>query len=400
MFIQILISLFFGILLGCVTGLIPGIHINLISVLIISVSNLLLKFVDTITVVIVITAMAVTHTFLDTIPSTYLGAPEPNQILSVLPAHRLLHQGKGKEAVMLTVLGSLGALIISILMVPLLIKIVIVIYPFISKIIAYILILIILFLISREKQKLFALSLFLIAGLLGWTVLNMKFVKNPLFPLLSGLFGISTLFLSFKNSSFLPEQVSCKKLDIDKKTSLKAIICAFFTGWLCSFMPGLGPSQAAIIGSSFVRKLNENGFLILVGGLSTVNMVLSFVTLYSLEKARNGAVIAISNILAINGKDLFVIVSVILIVGGAATFLASFFSKGFSKLITKVDYKKLCTTIIVFIFILVLALSGIWGSIILIISTLTGILPSLKGIGKNHLMGCLLLPVTLFFLGF
>ena len=75
-------------------------------------------------------------------------------------------------------------------------------------------------------------------------------------------------------------------IDLETKTGVKALISSVFAGSICSFMPGLGPAQAAILGSQFTKDLGDKGFLVLVGGLNTVNMVLSFVALYVLDKSR------------------------------------------------------------------------------------------------------------------
>jgi putative membrane protein len=48
--------------------------------------------------------------------------------------------------------------------------------------------------------------------------------------------------------------------------------------------------------------------------------------------------------------------------------------------------------------VLVLIFSGFLGLFVLIVSTSIGLIPNLAGVGKNNAMGCLLLPVILYFL--
>jgi len=115
MFIQLIISTFAGILCGIITGLIPGIHVNLISVLLISISPLLTNHISPYALALFIIAMSITHTFLDIIPSIFLGAPNEDTALAVLPGHKLLLEGKGYEAVRLATIGSLLSLIFGIL---------------------------------------------------------------------------------------------------------------------------------------------------------------------------------------------------------------------------------------------------------------------------------------------
>ncbi|MBD3202883.1 hypothetical protein GF327_01200 [Candidatus Woesearchaeota archaeon] len=70
----------------------------------------------------------------------------------------------------------------------------------------------------------------------------------------------------------------------------------------------------------------------------------------------------------------------------------------FSKLIVKVNYKMLVVSIIIFIFAMSLFLNGPIGILVLFTSTAIGLIAPLKNIGRNHAMGCLILPVILYFL--
>ena len=399
MFLGIIIAIFTGCFLGIFTGLIPGVHINMVSLLIVTVSPFLLHYVSPLFLAVVIISMAIIHTFLDAIPSIFLGAPEDDTVLSVLPGHRLFLQGHGFEAVMLTIVGSVGALAIAVALVPVIIPLVTIGYPLIKNFIGFILIVACCFLTFHEKKsRLWALIVFLISGVLGIGVLNISVLKDPLFPLLSGLFGISMLLLSIKDNVKIPEQKT-KDIELDAKTGAKALISSVVAGCVCSFMPGLGPSEAAIISSQFTRNLGDKGFLVLVGGLNTVNMVLSFVALYVLDKPRNGAIVAVSKVIeSFNYNHLVLFLGCALVVTGIATFLAIFFSKIFSKMIVKVNYKLLCLGIIFFVAGLVFFLSGLLGFFVLIVSTFVGMITALKGIGRNHMMGVLILPVILYFM--
>tara|TARA_Y100000310_G_scaffold337851_1_gene425976 strand:- start:122 stop:1306 length:1185 start_codon:yes stop_codon:yes gene_type:complete len=393
MFLETLFVMFIGVCLGIITGLIPGIHVNLISVLLLSFSAVLMEFLSPLLVAVIIVSMAVTHTFLDTIPSVFLGAPEAETAMGILPGHRLLLAGKGFEAVMLTVLGSLLSLLIAVLCVPFLLPLVEAVYPVIKNWIGWILVIVCAFMLFREKNKFWALIVFAISGAMGLIVLNMS-IDDVLFPLFSGLFGVSMLIYSLKDKIHLPEQV---KTSIETKGSAKAIGCSVVVGWVSSFLPGLGPAQAAVIGSQFVA-LSEKSFLVLVGGLSTVNMVLSLVTFYVLDKARNGAIVAVQELIAISYIDFLILLCVALTVGGIASMLAIFLTKVFSKIVSKVDYSKLCIGVIVLIVVLVCLITKWLGLLILITAAAIGIIAPIKNVSRSQMMACLLIPVIGYFL--
>src|SRR3989338_11714332 len=119
MILEIFLALFLGVLCGIFSGLIPGIHVNLVSVLLVSFSAVLLTYTSPIVLAVFIISLAITHTFFDTIPTIYLGAPDEAQALNVLPGHRLLLKGLGHNAVIYTIIGSLGSLLLSLLFFPL-----------------------------------------------------------------------------------------------------------------------------------------------------------------------------------------------------------------------------------------------------------------------------------------
>lgn len=397
MLVEIILAVIGGIIAGTFTGLIPGVHVNLISIILLGLSGFFLKFTDPIILSVFIIAMAVTHTILDSIPAVFLGAPDSDQVLNVLPGHRLLSKGDGYGAIRLTIMGSLGGLLLAVILTYPLVLFVERIFPFLQKYIAYFLIFIILLLIFKDKERLWALILFFMAGVLGLGVFGLN-LKNPLLPMLSGLFGTSGLVLSIVNKINIPKQ-RFRRLKVKKSILFKSIGSSVFAGGLVSLLPGIGSAQASIVASQVAGKIGDRGFLILVGGVNTVNFILSFVSFFVLSKARNGAIVVVSKLLESFTLQTFILfIGVSLFVGGVAAILSLILSRIFSKYIVKVKYSVLCSSVILFIALLVFVFSSWWGLFVLIVSTMVGLIPPLVNCGRNHLMGCLILPVILFFL--
>jgi len=240
MFIQLIIAILVGIFFGIITGLTPGIHINLVALLLLSASPFLLQYTGLLSLCCFIIAMSITHTFLDSLPSIFLGAPDSEEALGVLPGHRFLLKGQGMIAVKLTLIGSFGALILSIALVPFFIPLTIWVYPLIEDYIAHILIAVAAFMILRDRKKLWAITIFFISGTLGLIVLNIPNFSNPLFPMLSGLFGVSTLLYSFFENESMPEQKKDQSFQLDKWTTVKALLSGQFSGFITAVLPGKG----------------------------------------------------------------------------------------------------------------------------------------------------------------
>lgn len=108
-----------GSALGTFTGVVPGIHVNTLALLLVTLSPALLPLMGSaaellgagrdsavLLMLAVIVSAAVAHSFLDFVPSIFLGAPDEDEALSILPGHRLLMDGRGAEAVLAAASGS------------------------------------------------------------------------------------------------------------------------------------------------------------------------------------------------------------------------------------------------------------------------------------------------------
>jgi putative membrane protein len=272
-------------------------------------------------------------------------------------------------------------------------------YPILQKYMAIVLIVASLFLILVEKNIFWAFFLFMLSGILGIAAFSLP-LKQPLFPLLTGLFGTSMLFTSIKQKTTIPKQ-KIYSVKISGKEIRKIIPASLISSSLCSFLPGLGASQAAVIGSEISGKISHNGFLVLLGSISTLVAGLNFVSIYAVSKPRSGvAVIAEKLIGNFSLFQLWFLVILALFVGCIAFFLSLFFSKLFARKISNFNYEKISLFILIFLFLMSFIFSGWLGLLVLISATAIGIVAIEKGIRKMHLMGSIMLPIILYFLPF
>jgi putative membrane protein len=402
-----IIAIMLGLFAGTMTGLTPGIHINLVAIITLSVSTFILSITSPIVLIIFITSMAITHTFMDFIPSIFLGAPDEDSFLSILPGHKLLLRGRGYYAIIFTLYGSLTALLIIILFTPIFLFLLPKFYPSIQKIMPFILITVSLFLISSEKnKKLWALFIFLIAGFLGIATLNIN-IKEPLLPLLTGLFGSSNLIIAIKQKTKIPEQriTSLRNIKLSKDSISRATLASIIASPFTAFLPGLGASQAALIGRSFLNIKDQREFLFLLGAINTIVMGLSFIALYSINKTRTGAAATISQIIPELTLNNLTIILLVIIISGLLSFILTInISKIIAKNIHKISYNKLSAIILLIIISIVLIFSGptLEGKVITLLifltSTSLGIFTISKNIKRMHLMGSLIIPTIIFYL--
>src|SRR3989339_296245 len=374
MLVEILIAILLGVTAGTLTGLTPGIHINLIGVLLVSLSLTSFSQMDPTILILFIVAMSITHTFIDFIPSIFLGCPDTDTELSILPGHELLKNGQGYQAVMLTNYGSLfSVILISIITIPS-----IFILPSIY---------------SLTKPLIPYLLIFLITGILGLCVLNNEFLKELLLPLLTGLFGSSMLIISIKNKMQIPKQ----EITNPKTKYFRPMFGALIASPFCCFLPGLGSSQAAIIGN-LIAKTKDKDFLVLLGATNTLVMGFSFISLYAISKTRTGSAVAIQQIMdSFTPELLGLVILTILISGFIAFFLTIYLTKIISQKITNINYTKISIATLLILFVVIFFISGFLGLIVFVISTFTGIYCIKLNVRRTNMMGCLIIPTILYY---
>jgi putative membrane protein len=455
----LLFSVLGGYLLGIISGLLPGIHNNNFALALVAFAPFLAeKGLSPFYISVIILSNALSQTFHDIIPSVFLGAPDGDTALTVLPGHRLLIEGAGAEAVRLSALGSAGSVVAALIFVlpfSLFFKAV---YPYIEAHMAAILILIVILMLASEKgedskeksplakykYKAFALVLFLITGVLGLFAFARESLMVPvvnfgepsiLLPLLSGLFGASQLIISLLTSSKIPEE-SVSALKLSRKRILRGILTGSAAGSLVAWLPGLSSAIAALL-TGLVAKVDfdriplkkktaepelgrlksslysdpyasnpetlesSKEFIISNSGVNTSNAIFGLVAFVVIGRTRSGAMVAVEDILGTNTLDLPVLL--LFFAAMVLTALFSYFStvwigNNAHLLLKKVDYNKLCAGVLIGLAVMVYLFTGLFGFFIFVISTPIGMLASFMNVRKSHAMGVILLPVILYFL--
>lgn len=403
MIVEIFLFSLLGIILGVILGLLPGLHLNNLLPLFVSLTILI---PNPYYLVVFIISIAIAQVFTSFIPSIFLGSPDgDSNALSVLPGHRLLLEGRGYEAIRLTVIGGFSALVISIIAVLFFGNYFTFLYNLIRPYIAYPLIGVMLFMILSEKQIkkiLYAGLIILLSGILGILVLNSSIVppNNALFPTFAGLFAISILITSITEKAKIPKQEVDTELKTSKFNITKAIVLGVIAGVLVGLLPAVGVSQAA----TFMQYLGGLGeartFLITLAGINTANEIVSLNSLYLISNPRSGASVAIERILPeITFLDMLLFLGVILFVSGVVVPITLFLGRTIPKFLVKINYTVLSTLVIFFLTIMISLMTGVYGLLIGLTATGIGLLCNYTGVRRSNCMGVLLLPSVFFFLG-
>ena len=411
---ELVIACFIGILIGTTTGMIPGIHVNTAGAILFASSNFLLTKVSPEFLCVLMVSMSIAHALIEFVPSMLLGVPQEGTATSILPGHRMVLQGRSKEVIRIVSVGGFGAIIVTILMLP----IFSILLPFlheVSKPFTWAILLVASIyltysLTSNFRDFLWSSLLFVISGILGWIIFQSPISSGvTLMCVFSGLFGISTILFSLNDSSTIPHQNPFYELNIDYN-KFKSIFAGGITGAILGFLPGFGPAQGTVIaqavsGTNDCDDDDTVNFLLATSGLNISDCLFSLIAIYIIGNPRSGIAVYMSYLISemsINHLLIFIFASLLAVSVSLALSLR--LGDSFSRLMGGVDYKKMSIGVIIlqivilYIFIFYYKAPPLYMTLALITSTAMGMLPHYIGVGKSHLMGVLIIPAIVIYM--
>lgn len=432
-----------GITLGLLTGLLPGLHVNNIALILLTLTTTitatlspLTSYGITPTFILVLTcglivSLSISHAIHQYIPSTFVGAPNEDTALSVLPAHKLLLTGNGYKAISLSVLGSIGGILICLaLFIPLrfILGPPLNLYTMLKQVMVWILLCVVAIMIATEKRQfkgitnrklaamagmLVALLVFLISGCFGLIIFNIT-PQSPiglpapiLFPAFVGLFGLPTLLTSLLTKPSIPEQ-DLSPLDlnpIEKKASGISVLTGSLAGIFVSLIPGLTTATGTIIAMNARARASTEQTIVTLAAVSASASFFVVIVLFLTLKARSGVTIAVATLLPAEAWSSILMPPVLtyllmfLILSACISYFTALSAgRWFAKNFSKIPYIPLVVATIIFILALVVMFTGVWGFIVLLVATCIGFLPLAWGVRRSQCMGVLLVPIIVFFL--
>lgn len=424
-----------GTLLGFFTGLIPGIHVNNVAFTLLTSLPVIFYLFEgaslpqgflSLCVAALVVSAAISHTFLSFIPAAFFGAPEGDTALSLLPAHQMLLEGRGYEAVALSAVGSFCAVILAFLLL-LPFKFVFAaplhFYGVLNHAMLFLLVGISALLILTEsfnerllptQAVLLALIVFLLSGALGHLILNTELVNvssgpinayrvSLLFPALTGLFGAASLLYSAAHTPEIPPQ-GLEEPEINKSELMKSVAAGTLFGSVVGFLPGVTAAHATVFAMLARRNRTPEQVILTLSSVNTANAIFCTAALFLILKPRSGTLIVVNELIdvepwsgVIPPLSLCYLFISILVAGFLSYFVTRLVGRKLSTIFTKLPYRLVAFGVLALLFALVSLFNGVLGVLVMAVATCVGLVPIYVGVRRSHCMGVLLLPIILFY---
>lgn len=422
---EFVVLVVFGFLVGCISGLTPGLHVNNLAFLLVGVVGALSEYIAPTGLGLVLVTAAVTHTFLDVLPSIVLGVPDESMALVALPGHRMVLNGEGREAVVLSAAGSMVAVVFGFVVALPVTFVMVRAYPTLSAYMPHVLAATVVFLLVTERGgevgtqtrrtgrgalavRAKAVVVLGASGLLGYYVLTLEpdagdaVVGEPtlLMPLFVGLFGVPILAVSAFENSEIPAQ-EVRSISLSRRSVFANAVGGGVAGSIVGWIPGVSPAVA----TSFVQSLMPDSegepdsmreFIVAVSGVDSSNAVFALLALYYIEFPRSGVMVALTRLDAELGFDTVVAYLVgIALVSVAAFVLTVALGRYAFGVVRRANYRVLSVGVVVLLVALTFAFSGTTGMPILVAATIVGLVPNYTRVRRVNCMGALLLPLII-----
>lgn len=403
-----------GVLCGAVTGLIPGIHVNTVGAFVFASSTTILAFLAPEILGVYLISMSISHALLEFIPSMFLGVPEEGTVLSVLPGHHLVLQGRGKEAIRLVALGGFGAIMVTILLLPIFAMILPPMYGHMKPYIWILLLAVVVYMLIRLNRDITSMAwsviTFLFSGIMGWVMLNSPVSSGvSLMCMFTGLFGVSTLIYSLSQSSKVPSQRSEHSLRVDGNI-LRGIFAGGIAGSILGFLPGMGPAQGSILAQEISggsdKGEDKDSFLVAMSGVNVSDALFSLIAIYLIGNPRSGIAVYVDKIIEVFDYQHLIFYTFVSITAVSLSLILCLkMGDVMSEYIQQLDYNKLSWLVIIFMTVIVMVFTvmeqanPLFVMLVYLTSVALGLLPHYLGINKSNLMGVLIVPAIVIYVG-
>ncbi|WP_313695771.1 tripartite tricarboxylate transporter permease [Halorarum halobium] len=384
--------------LGTVSGLLPGLHANNFALLLAATAPAL--DAPPLALGCAMLSAGLVHTFLDVVPALALGVPDAAMAASALPGHRLVIEGRGREALRLSVVGSGSAVLLAVPVAVPLTAAMEVAYPTLRGWLPVLLVGVLIALLLTEPSWMArgaaAVAVALATGL-GTVTLEMT-PSGPLpaggvlAPLFAGLFG-APILLDALDGGGIPPQADAR-IALERRATGVAAVAGTGAGAAVGYLPGVSAGVASTLALPFAGGDDPaREYLVATSGANTATAVFALFAFTALGTPRSGVLVAMSDVgVPARLPPLLVSVAVAAAVGVAGVLVLG---DAALRAVGRLNQRALVGCVLVGLVLLSWGFAGGTGIVTFASATVVGFVPSRLGCKRVHLMAVLVGPLAL-----
>ena len=386
-----------GIALGAASGLLPGLHANNMALLLAGVAPSVPG--PRIYVAMAMLAAGVVHTFLDVVPSLALGVPDAAMAAVALPGHRLVLEGRGREALRLSALGSAIAVVLAAPLAIPVTRLMTAAWPTIRANLGVVLAAVAVGLVVTERGRLSMLGATIslgASGLLGVATLSVSptaplAAGGMLVPLFAGLFGAPVLVDAIGGNGVPPQGDAALALSGRGVAGLAGV--GTVAGAVVGYVPAVSSAIAATAALLAVPgRCGARGFVVATSGVNTSNAVFALFALVALGAPRTGVLVAVDRL---GAPLLLAHLIVAMVVAAAAGFvLVLVVGDRYLAVVGRLDTRRLSVAILAGLAALSFLFAGPVGTVTYLAAGIVGMVPARFRARRASLMGVLIVPLV------
>ena len=423
--IQCCFGALIGVAVAAVFSLIPGLHIyNVIAftMLLAFAAIDLFKSMDPLLTTCFIMGMVVGFAVLFTVSSQFFQPCDDSFRSMMLPHERFLYEGRGFEAVMLSGLGSLVALLLIVGVFPFVTGAIGLLRELIRPHVYWILGLVSVFVLISEwpkdhgvgqtvGQRLkdgwvqlgMGLFVFIAAAILGMfvfynTIIPVQSAFQSLMPVFIGLFALSSQIMTVVSKAKIPPQYISASVDAATHDVARGALSGLVAGMFASLTPGLTPGPAQLMSGHATSSSGDKQFII-GGGAARVLYYIGALVLFFMPDVymrRGGAAINISLFFVPETLEQYYLISGVIALAGAVSMaLLPFYARMCGAITQKVDFRHISLGSIVLLTVMVWGVTGWRGVVLMLVATALGLEPNFWHTRRIPLLAVLMIPVSL-----
>lgn len=410
-----------GTLVGGLAGCIPAFHIfHLLAAAAIVVPSLADPAIPTLWLDAAVAGMITGWSILNSLPAILLAAPDESALFTLQPGRRLLMDGRGPDAVLLTTLGAAGGMACLLALACAAPFILPPIHSVLSPHYHWILWCVIAFLLLSEwpqgrtaaqapmnrflsgnRNVFMGLLTFLLSGLLGFVLLyRPDLVRAPhgqtLAPAFAGLFALPWLLVNLVSRVRIPSQQLPARHGASARDLAHGIAAGTTGGAFAAFVPVVSGGVGGLLAGHAFALRGERAFLISQGASKTVYyagaLLLWFVP--GLHVARGGGAAFLRGMHAPAANRYPALVLCLLIAAGIAILLTPVLTAVLTRALNRFGYKALSWLAFALTCLIVLLVSGTSGILVMVVAAGIGLIPAVLGGRRTNCLGVILLPLA------